>query len=186
MFPLRDLNPSRGTAIVTIVLVALNIAAFFAWQPHGNPDAESEFLYQRAAVACELTGFSPISEPDLEAGRCVPNTAPPLFPTGQIALSILVSMFLHGGLLHLAGNMWFLWLFGDNVEEAFAHLGYLLLYVVAGVGATLGFSILHADSVEPPIGASGAIAGVLGPTSCCSRRGGCSRYGSSASCRCRR
>ena len=162
MFPIRDLNPSRGTALVTIALILVNVATFFAWQPHGDPQAEAEFLYRRAAVACEVTGLAPISVVDLDAGRCVPDRSPALFPTKQIGLSILVSMFLHGGLLHLLGNMWFLWIFGDNIEEAFGHLGYLLMYLVAGIGATLGFSLLHADSVEPLIGASGAIAGVLG------------------------
>ena len=162
MFPLRDLNPSPGTAIVTIVLVALNLAAFFIWQPHTTQNAEIEFLYQRAAVACEVTGFVPVSSIDLQSGECVQENVTPLFPSKNIALSVLVSMFLHGGLLHLLGNMWFLWIFGDNIEEAFGHIGYLLLYLFAGVGATLAFALLHADSVEPLIGASGAIAGVLG------------------------
>ena len=162
MFPLRDLNPSRGTAIVTIALIVVNVAAFIGWQPHGDPQAEAEFLYQRAAVACEVTGFAPISVVDLDEGRCVPDRSPALFPAKQIPLSVLTSMFLHGGLLHLLGNMWFLWIFGDNIEEAFGHLGYLAMYLVAGIGATLAFSVLHMRSVEPLIGASGAIAGVLG------------------------
>lgn len=170
MFPLRDLSASRGPAIVTIALIAASVIAFFAWQPHGDRDAEAAFLYRRAAVACEVIARVPIAQRDLAAGRCVSKSVPaspsaggsPLFPTKQIALSVLVSMFLHGGLIHLLGNMWFLWIFGDNVEEAFGRLGYLLLYGLAGVGATLGFSVLHPDSVEPLIGASGAIAGVLG------------------------
>ena len=162
MFPLRDLNPSRGTAIVTIALVALNLAAFFIWQPHTSQQAETEFLYRRAAVACEVTRLVPVSSVDVQSGQCVDEHVTPLFPSKNIALSVLVSMFLHGGLLHLLGNMWFLWIFGDNIEEAFGHLGYLLLYLLAGVGATLAFSLLHADSVDPLIGASGAIAGVLG------------------------
>jgi membrane associated rhomboid family serine protease len=162
VFPIRDLNPSRGTALVTIVLILINVVAFFAWQPHGDPQAEAKFLYQRAAVACEVTGLAPISIVDLDEGRCVSDRSPALFPSKQIPLSIFVSMFLHGGLLHLLGNMWFLWIFGDNIEEAFGHLGYLLMYLAAGVGATLAFSVLHMNSVDPLIGASGAIAGVLG------------------------
>ncbi|MDA0301061.1 MAG: rhomboid family intramembrane serine protease [Chloroflexi bacterium] len=162
MFPIRDLSPSRGTALVTILLIVLNIVAFFGWQPHGDHDAELDFLYRRAAVACEVTRFAPISIVDLREGECVPDQAPALFPEKQVALSVVVSMFLHGGLLHLLGNMWFLWIFGDNIEEAFGHLGYALMYLVTGVGATLVFSVLHMDSVDPLIGASGAIAGVLG------------------------
>ena len=140
----------------------LNVIAFFGWQPTGGTVEEIEFLYQRAAVACEVTHLAPISERDLEAGECVPDSGPALFPDKQILLSVVVSMFLHGGLLHLLGNMWFLWIFGDNVEEAFGHLGFVALYLVAGIGATLAFTALHVDSVDPLIGASGAIAGVLG------------------------
>jgi membrane associated rhomboid family serine protease len=71
-------------------------------------------------------------------------------------------MFLHGGIAHLFGNMWFLWLFGNNVEEAYGHLRYLAVYVLAGVVATLGFVAMHPGNTTPLIGASGAIAGVLG------------------------
>ena len=162
MFPLRDLNPSRGTAIVTILLIAINMAVFGFVQPHTSDNAEAAFLYRRAAIACEITARAPLTDAGLEADSCAPDAGARIFPTKQIALSILVSMFLHGGLTHLLGNMWFLWIFGDNIEEAFGHLGFLLLYVVAGIGATLGFSFLHPDSVQPLIGASGAIAGVLG------------------------
>ncbi len=165
MFPLRDLNPSRGTAIVTLLLIALNVAAFIGWQPHGDGNAEAAFLYERAAVACEITTREPLTDAALRSGRCASGGASSggaLFPAKQIALSIATSMFLHGGVVHLLGNMWFLWIFGDNVEEAFGHLGYLLLYALAGVGATLGFVALHPGSVEPLIGASGAIAGMLG------------------------
>jgi len=163
VFPLRDLSPTRGSALVTIALIAINVVVFLAWQPHtGGQRAEVEFLYQRAAVACEVTHFRPLSERDLLQGECAAESGPAIFPGKQIPLSIVVSMFLHGGLLHLLGNMWFLWIFGDNVEEAFGHLAYLLLYLVAGIGATIGFALMHADSVDPLVGASGAIAGVLG------------------------
>ncbi|MGE3855664.1 MAG: rhomboid family intramembrane serine protease [Dehalococcoidia bacterium] len=162
MFPLRDLNPSRGVPLVTLVLIAANLVAFFAWQPHGDRGAQRAFLYERAAVACEVTTLTPITINDIQRGHCVADDAPLLFPDKAIPLSIVVSMFLHGGLLHLLGNMWFLWIFGDNIEEAFGHLGFLLLYLVAGVGATFAFSLLNFDNVAPLIGASGAIAGVLG------------------------
>ena len=162
MFPLRDLNPSRGRSVVTIALILLNVAAFAAWQPRGSPALEAAFLYEHAAIACEIVTLAPLTAADLAASRCLPDQSVALFPAKQIPLSVLVSMFLHGGVIHLFGNMWFLWIFGDNVEEAFGRLGYLLLYALTGAGATLGFVALHPDSVEPLIGASGAIAGVLG------------------------
>ena len=148
--------------MVTIALIAINVLVFAFYQPHTTSNAEAAFLFRRAAVACEITTRTPLTDVALEAGTCAPRQGAPIFPDKSIALSILVSMFLHGGLVHLLGNMWFLWIFGDNVEEAFGHLGYLLLYAVMGIGATLGFAYLAPDSVEPLIGASGAIAGVLG------------------------
>ncbi|MEX2446739.1 MAG: rhomboid family intramembrane serine protease [Dehalococcoidia bacterium] len=162
MFPIRDLSRTHTTALVTIAVVALNLVAFFAWQPR-ELDESIAFLYQRAAIACELIGGAPVSVQQLEAGRCVDDAgARPIFPDKGLALSVLVSMFLHGGLLHLLGNLWFFWIFGNNVEEAFGHVGFTLLYLLSGVAATAAFVLLRPDSVQPLIGASGAVAGVLG------------------------
>ncbi|RPI20297.1 MAG: rhomboid family intramembrane serine protease, partial [Actinobacteria bacterium] len=86
----------------------------------------------------------------------------PVFPAKNVYLAAFTSMFLHGGIFHLLGNMWFLWIFGNNVEEAFGRVGYLALYLVAGLAATGGFVLGNGDSTIPLVGASGAIAGVLG------------------------
>jgi membrane associated rhomboid family serine protease len=86
----------------------------------------------------------------------------PVFPAKNVYLAAFTSMFLHGGILHLLGNMWFLWIFGNNVEEAFGRFGYLALYLVAGLAATGGFVVGNGESTIPLVGASGAIAGVLG------------------------
>ncbi|MSQ42527.1 MAG: rhomboid family intramembrane serine protease [Dehalococcoidia bacterium] len=163
MFPIRDLNPSRGAAVVTLAVIAVNVLVFLLWQPHTGTEADVAFLYRYTAVACELAGRHPVERAEIEASRCLARAAGvPLFPDKRLELSVGVSMFLHGGLLHLAGNMWFLRIFGDNVEAAFGHLGYALLYALAGVAATAGFALLHPDNVTPLVGASGAIAGVLG------------------------
>src|SRR5690606_6780540 len=87
---------------------------------------------------------------------------PAPFPEKQVPLSILTSMFLHGGLFHVGGNMWFLWIFGNNVEDRFGHLVYVLLSLVTGVAGTFAFITMRPDEVTPLIGASGAVAGVLG------------------------
>ena len=163
MFPIRDLNPARGLAIVTLAVIAANVIVFVVWQPHTTADAQIAFLYRWAAVACELVTRHPLEALALETGRCIaPSGADVLFPEKHLALSVLVSMFLHSNIVHIAGNMWFLWIFGDNVEEAFGAIGYIALYLVAGLAAAAGFTLLHPGSVTPMIGASGAIAGVLG------------------------
>ncbi|MCA9846654.1 MAG: rhomboid family intramembrane serine protease [Dehalococcoidia bacterium] len=164
MFPIRDMNPTRHVAVVTLVLIAANVIVFFFWQPFGaGAQAELEFLYHRAAVACELVQGRPLSVGELARNTCEPQAiGGTFFPDKNVYLAVLTSMFLHANLIHLAGNMWFLWIFGDNVEDHFGRVLYLVIYVAAGIAGTLGFVLLRPDEVTPLIGASGAIAGVLG------------------------
>jgi len=164
VFPIRDLNPTHSRTPLTLVLIAANVLVFFFWQPMGGTlDEELRFLYRHASVSCELAEQRQITFEELQAGRCQADPAGEVvYPDKNIWLSVLTSMFLHGSLLHLAGNMWFLWIFGDNVEDRFGHLAYLAIYFLAGVAGTAGFVLMRPDEVTPLIGASGAVAGVLG------------------------
>ena len=164
MFPVRDLNPTHSSTLLTTALIVINVVVFFFWQPFGQgAAAEAEFLYQRAAIPCELTEGRPLTIGELTGGACVQDgSGPALFAGKNIWLAAMTSLFLHGNLLHLLGNMWFLWIFGDNVEDRFGHLRYLLLYFASGVAATAGFVLIRPEETVPLIGASGAIAGVLG------------------------
>ncbi|MGZ4809189.1 MAG: rhomboid family intramembrane serine protease [Thermoanaerobaculia bacterium] len=139
MIPLRDENPRRTVPVVNIMLIIANVLMFF-WEVSLGPDLESSL----SAVAFVPARFwyAPIAIPNL--------------------ISIGVSMFLHGGLLHLGGNMLYLWIFGDNVEDTLGHARYLFFYIACGVAATLAHAIVNPSSMVPSIGASGAIAGVLG------------------------
>ncbi len=164
MFPIRDINPTRIFPIITIGLIAANVIIFFGWQDglSGTESEVEDFLYENAAVACELRSGEPLTIAEIEEnGRCG-DPGPEKFPEKNVQLSAVVSMFLHGGLFHLLGNMWFLWIFGNNVEEAFGSMGYLVMYLVAGLAATAIFVLANVDSTDPLVGASGAIAGVLG------------------------
>ena len=164
MFPIRDINPTRIFPIITIGLIAANVIIFFGWQDglSGTDSEVEDFLYENAAVACELRSGEPLTIAEIEEnGRCG-DPGPEKFPEKNVQLSAVVSMFLHGGLIHLLGNMWFLWIFGNNVEEAFGSMGYLVMYLVAGLAATAIFVLANVDSTDPLVGASGAIAGVLG------------------------
>ena len=134
MFPIRDHNPSTRTPFVTYALIAANVAVFLSYWPlFANPAALEAFFSRWALVPAQLD------------------------PIG-----FLTSMFLHGGLLHLGGNMLFLWIFGDNLEEEMGHLGYLLFYLAGGVAAGLAQVISEPLSQVPMVGASGAIAAVMG------------------------
>ena len=161
MFPIRDVNPTMSTPLATLAIIAVNLAVFFLWQPQGTDVAATEFLYENAAIACELTSGEPVTVEEIETDTC-DDPGPGYFPEKNVWLAALVSMFLHGGIGHLLGNMWFLWIFGNNVEEAYGHLGYVALYLVTGFIATASFVVFNPDTTMPLVGASGAIAGVLG------------------------
>lgn len=163
MFPLRDLNPTRRFPVLTLVLIAVNLAIFFLWQPQGDARRETVFLYEHATIPCELTTRQPLTVAAIQTGQCSANTtSAPVFPDKSLSLSILASMFLHGSVLHVLGNMWFLWLFGNNVEDSYGRVRYALLYLMVGIAATAAFILLNPHETTPLIGASGAIAGVLG------------------------
>jgi membrane associated rhomboid family serine protease len=165
VIPLRDDNPTRHVAWVTMVLILVNVGVFVLVQPRA-PLATAKFNYEHAAVPCEVTTGQPLGLDEITSAsttNCVRgDTVPPLFPRKNVLLAILVSLFLHGSWLHLGGNMLFLWVFGNNIEDRLGPLRYLAFYLVAGVVATLTHIGLQPDSTIPVIGASGAIAGVMG------------------------
>ncbi len=162
MFPIRDLNPARVAPVITVALIAANLIVFFFWQPPAGDREEQVFAYENAAIACELTTGTPLSLDEINSDSCRETAEVALFPDKNVWLSGFVSMFLHAGLFHLLGNMWFLWIFGNNVEEAFGRLPFLAFYLATGVIATAAFVLGNPDSTIPLVGASGAIAGVLG------------------------
>ncbi len=164
MIPIRDLNPTRIRPVVTIALIGLTIAAFFFWQPQASELENQRFVYANAAIACEMTSAGPLTLEELQTGTCTEGSTPAeeLFPDKNVYLAALVSIFLHAGIVHLAGNVWFLWIFGNNVEEAFGRVPFLVFYLATGLIATAAFVVANPDSTIPLVGASGAIAGVLG------------------------
>jgi membrane associated rhomboid family serine protease len=163
VLPIRDVAPTRITPWVTYLIIAACVVVFFAFQNYDSAEAEIEFLYRRAAIACEITTGQALSPVEAIDGFCSSNDlGPPVFPDKQPWVAVLTSMFLHGGLGHLLFNMWSLWIFGNNVEEAFGHFWYAVLYLTGGIVATLVFVFTNPDSTVPLVGASGAIASVLG------------------------
>jgi len=138
MFPIRDHNPRGGFPVVTLCLIGLNVTIYFASLPiTAEPAAYAAFLHDYA-----------------------------LFPNrvsdGRGLLGLVSSMFVHGGFMHLAGNMLFLWIFGDNLEDSFGRIKFAAFYLLSGIGAGLIHVVAAPASGVPTVGASGAIAGVLG------------------------
>ena len=169
MLPIRDVNPTRARPIITWAIIAACAIVYFGLQPPSGSQEEADFLYERAAIACELTTGEALDLREIGSGLdddpadyCSDRPSTPYFPGKNIWLAAGVSMFLHGGIAHLLFNMWSLWIFGNNVEEAFGPLAYLLFYAASGVAATAGFVLGSPDTTVPLVGASGAIAGVMG------------------------
>lgn len=162
MLPIRDVAPTRITPWVTYLIIGACVVVFFGFQSFDSFNEQQEFLYRRAAIACEITTGQPLSAPEIVDGLCSSELGSPIFPEKLPWVAVLTSMFLHGGIGHLLFNMWSLWIFGNNVEEAFGHVRYALLYLAGGVVATLVFVFVNPNSTVPLVGASGAIAAALG------------------------
>ena len=160
MIPIRDVNPSLTRPVITWLIVAAAAYVFFAVQPSVETEF-NDFLFEYAAIPCELTTFSPLDSADFRACSST-DVGIPFFPEKNLLASALISMFLHANLAHLLGNLWSLWIFGNNVEDAFGSGGYLLLYLTSGVAATAAFVLTNPGEVTPLVGASGAISGVMG------------------------
>jgi rhomboid family protein len=162
MIPIRDLNPTKTFPIVTAILIIANLAVFAFVQPRTSGQADGEFLYKYAAIACEVTTGEPVSHAEVDQDTCSDTSERGVFEDKSIVASVFASLFLHATWLHVIFNVWFLWIFGNNVEEAYGSVRYLIGYLIAGLIATLGFVATNADTVVPLVGASGAVAGVLG------------------------
>ena len=168
MFPISDDNSDRRLVpFVTWAIIAVNVLVFVVFQGLGSNE---RFTYAFATVPAEIVSGKDIVTADqvhrdAQTGEQI--VRPGLQPTpGSIYLTLLTAIFMHGGLAHLAGNMWFLFIFGDNVESALGRMRYVIFYLVTGILASLAHvatsQLLGADGLIPCLGASGAISGVLG------------------------
>ncbi|MBI3609226.1 MAG: rhomboid family intramembrane serine protease [Nitrospirae bacterium] len=146
MIPLRDDNPTETMPLVTVGIILAATLVFF-YQLSLGPEVGQRFVYQFGAIPAVLFGQESL-------------------PRGTVAIpaafSLITSMFLHGGFMHLIGNMLYLWIFGNNIEDAMGHVRFIGFYLLCGVIAAMSHALVDPGSVAPMIGASGAISGVLG------------------------
>ena len=154
MFPIRDENPQLRLSFVTYGIIAANAIAWLLVQGLGSEPALSSSICQFGLIPGDVFGNIDASS----FGRGLPC---PVDGNGSWT-TILTSMFLHGSWMHIIGNMWFLWIFGDNVEDAMGHGRFLLFYVLCGLAAALAQMVTNTASPIPMVGASGAIGGVMG------------------------
>ncbi len=156
MIPIRDENPTLGASIATFAIIGANIASWIFVQGLGTEPALARSVCELGAIPGALLGNVP-------AGVAVPVGPGVECVVGSPGwYTLLTSMFMHGGWFHILGNMWFLSLFGDNVEDAMGPVRFVLFYLVCGVAAALAHVAASPDSAVPIVGASGAIGGVMG------------------------
>jgi membrane associated rhomboid family serine protease len=177
VIPIRDINPTSRTAWLTLVLIAANVAVFLLWEPtFEGPAEQEEFFFCNAQIPFELTNRTTLADGGAEARRAIVESfgageseaaglqdfLEQTCPEKSWLASIFVSMFLHGGFLHIAGNMLFLWIFGNNVEDRLGRIRFILLYVLGGLAASGLQLAFDPNAAVPNVGASGAIAAILG------------------------
>jgi membrane associated rhomboid family serine protease len=177
VIPIKDINPTRRVAWVTIAIIAANVAVFLLWEPtFGTQTKQQTFFFCNAEIPYEVTHQTNLADGGAGARRAIEvglGGGPESAAADQAFLaqhcgnkswlaSVFVAMFLHGGWLHIAGNMLFLWVFGNNVEDRLGRVTFVLFYLLGGLAATGLQLAFGPNSVVPNLGASGAIAAILG------------------------
>jgi rhomboid family protein len=157
MFPYRDDNPTLAAPVATYLLIAANVAAWILVQNMGAEPGLSRSVCELGLIPGEFLGRLPegFSIPLSPTSSCLMGEQPTWYTP-------VTSMFLHGGWFHLLGNMWFLWVFGNNVEDSMGRVRYLIFYILSGLAAAAAQTLANPSSPIPMVGASGAISGVMG------------------------
>jgi membrane associated rhomboid family serine protease len=157
MFPYRDELPTLRTPIVTVALIALNVMAWILVQGAGSAPALEQSVCSLGVIPGRVFG-------EIPAGAVIPIGQGVFCEAGSLPawFTVITSMFMHGGWMHLIGNMLFLWVFGNNIEDSTGRVRFLSFYVLCGIAAVFAQSIVNPGSPVPMVGASGAISGVMG------------------------
>ncbi len=160
-FPIKDYNPTRNVSYITIVLIVINITVFVYQAVISDLNLN---VFKNAMIPWEITHMKTIENPvGIEVQDQYGYTQRQLiYREISPFLTLFTSMFMHGSILHLFGNMLFLWIFGNNIEDYLGKIKFILFYLLSGLGASLVHIIFHSNSMTPVIGASGAVSGVMG------------------------
>ena len=154
MFPIRDENPQLNVAWVTYAIIGINVAAWVLLQGMGTDPMLSRSVCQFGLIPGDVLG-------NIDLLRIQAHEGCPVDGHGSWG-TVVSSMFMHGSWMHIIGNMWFLWIFGDNVEDAMGRVRFAIFYVLCGLGAAAAQMMADSSSLIPMVGASGAIGGVMG------------------------
>ena len=160
MIPISDANPSANRATITISLISICIFVYFFLTPKYS--SFTEYLYKYAAIPCEILNNSPLTDSQILLNQCSAAEGEIIFLTKNIIYSIFYSPLLHAGFLHLLGNIWSLWIFGDNVEDVLGKNRTIIFILLSALLSMYGHAFLNPSSTIPIVGASGIVSAFMG------------------------
>jgi membrane associated rhomboid family serine protease len=156
VFPIRDENPTLATPVITMIIIGVNVLAWLVLQGAGTEQLLAASVCELGVIPGEITGAAAGQAVQLgPAAVCQVGSTPHYY-------TVITSMFMHGGWMHIIGNMWFLWIFGNNVEDSMGRGRFIAFYLMSGVAAAATQILTDPSSPVPMVGASGAIGGVMG------------------------
>ena len=161
MIPISDINPAKNTPFISRIFIVFSGLIFLFIQPK-NSNELINFFYKFSAIPCELFNRYPLAANQFINNNCNLNPDYLIFPSKNIILSIIVSLFLHANFLHIIGNLWSFWIFGNNVEDKLGKLKYLFFLLLIGVISIVSHTFLNQESLIPIVGASGIVSGLMG------------------------
>ena len=161
MIPISDINPANNIPIVSRLFLVFSTFIFILIQPKDDIELINYF-YKYAAIPCEVMNNSPLAANQFYNNTCNLNPDIFIFPEKNILLSIFISLFLHANFLHIIGNLWSFWIFGNNVEDKLGKFRFILFLIISGFVSVLGHSFLNSLNINPIVGSSGIVSALMG------------------------
>jgi len=161
VIPISDINPARNTPVISRIFMFATVGVFLLIQPKNQIELFN-FFYQYSAIPCELVNFSPISESQFYNNDCFNNQSSSIFPEKNLILSVISANFFHANFIHILGNLWSFWIFGNNVEDKLGKFRFTIFLIFIGIISISVHTYLNQDSLIPIVGASGIVSGLMG------------------------
>ena len=161
VIPISDINPARNTPVISRIFMFATVGVFLLIQPKNQIELFN-FFYQYSAIPCELVNFSPISESQFYNNDCFNNQSSSIFPEKNLLISVISANFFHANFIHILGNLWSFWIFGNNVEDKLGKFRFIIFLIFIGIISISVHTYLNQDSLIPIVGASGIVSGLMG------------------------
>ena len=161
MIPISDINPAVNTPYITRIFIFLTIGIYLIIQPKDSLELFN-FFYEYSAIPCEVQNGHPLSANQFYSNNCTAGVDYIIFENKNIISSLVIANFLHANLLHIIGNLWSFWIFGNNIEDKLGKIKYLFFLLFIGVISIVSHTFLNQESLVPIVGASGIVSGLMG------------------------